>query len=270
MVKQRLIFTLLYSSGFFMLSRNFRLQKVGNLEWLNKHYNFQNISFSIDELVVLNVSRREGNTSGFCKHLEELSNQCLVPVAAGGKIRTESNVEMMLNSGADKIVVNTILLKNPDLVKLLVARYGSQCIIGSIDFKIINDDFKVFVENGTEAISHALDDYIAKVAQLGVGEIYLNSMDKDGTGQGFIIKALDRIGKQIKIPIIMAGGAGNYHHLLEGIQQKNVDAVATANLYNFIGDGLPNAREKLIEAGVSLAIWNFEKEKELKNIFHKG
>jgi imidazole glycerol-phosphate synthase subunit HisF len=268
MLKQRLIFTLLYSSEYFMLSRNFRLQKVGDLEWINKHYNFQNISFSIDELVVLNVSRNKKDNYNFCKTLKKLSEQCFIPMAAGGGIRSENNAEVMLKSGADKIVVNTILIKDPPLVKKLVLRYGSQCIVASVDFKLVNNEFRVFIENGTEKIQQNFKDYVANICHLGVGEIYLNSIDKDGTGQGYFLKILDNIDKNIRIPIIMAGGAGNYNHLFEGIQQDNVDAVATANLYNFIGDALPNAREKLLNEEVPMALWKPEEKNLLKGYFN--
>lgn len=263
MVKKRLIFTLLYTNSFFMLSRNFRLQKVGNLKWLDKNYNFRNISFSIDELIVLDVTRGDRNLEAFQEHVKALGDQCFVPIAAGGGIRTETETEQLLHSGADKVVVNTTLHKDPKLVRQLVRIYGSQCIVASIDYKKEGNRFQVYLENGGEALPMSLEDYVKHVCDLEVGEIYLNSMDKDGTGQGYVMEVLKYGFQNTEIPIIMAGGAGNAAHLLEAAQHPFIDAVATANLFNFVNDGLPNARKNLLENHIELAVWDPKEEKEL-------
>jgi cyclase len=107
MLKKRIIFTLLYDSGNFMLSRNFRLQQVGNLTWLQRNYNFSHIAFFIDELIILDVSRGERNTDNFCETLKKLTSDCFVPIAAGGGVRSIDYARRLLRSGADKIVINT-------------------------------------------------------------------------------------------------------------------------------------------------------------------
>lgn len=256
MVKKRLIFTLLFANGHYMLSRNFRLQKVGDIQWLNKHYNFETIAFSIDELIVLDVSRQKGGLEHFCRNLKELCKQCFVPIAAGGGIRSVKDVDQLLRSGADKIVVNTVLCTDPLLVKELVSTYGSQCIIGSIDLKRQGEHWKAFINNGSEEVDLPVGEYIRQISALGIGEIYLNSMDRDGTGQGYLMEMLEEVDISIRTPIILAGGAGNYLHFLEGLSQRNVDAVATAHLFNFVSDGLPRARELLLERNVKLALWD--------------
>ena len=267
MVKKRLIFTLLYDDGYFMLSRNFRLQKVGDLQWLNKHYNFQRIAFSIDELIMLDVSRKEKNLERFCEHIKAMTYGCFVPIASGGGIRQASDAKALLNSGADKIVINTVLYDDTNLVKELISTYGSQCIIGSIDLKKKADSFSVMVKNGIQELKISASDYIKNICNFGIGEIYLNSIDKDGTGQGYLLETLELVDENIKTPIILAGGAGNHHHLLEGIRLKRVDAVATANLFNFIGNGLPLAREALIAENIALAEWSQAREIKLKDYF---
>lgn len=267
MVKKRLIFALIYNDGYFMLSRNFRLQRVGDLQWLEKHYDFQSIAFSIDELIILDVSRKGENLERFCEHIKAMTYGCFVPIAAGGGIRKVSDARALLNSGADKIVINTILHEDSNLVKELISIYGGQCIIGSVDLKKKGDSFNVMVKNGFQELKIAPAEYIRKICDLGIGEIYLNSIDRDGTGQGYLLDTLGLVGESIRIPIILAGGAGNYHHLLEGIRLNSVSAVATANLFNFIGNGLPLAREALIAEGVALAEWSQGREIELKNYF---
>jgi cyclase len=255
MAKKRLIFTLLYSDGGFMLSRNFRLQRAGNIEWLKNNYNFKNIVFSIDELIIIDVSRGERDIHCFCNHIKMIVEECFIPIAAGGGITTCEQAKMIMNSGADKLIVNTALFKSPALVRDLIRLYGGQCIIASVDVKRQPDGFHIYIENGSVEVPYGFSEGIKRIMDLGVGEIYLNSMDKDGTGHGYLYELLSEIRHDVKMPIIMAGGAGNWHHLLEGLQHDNVDAVATANLFNFIGQGFPNARRHLLNNDLNLARW---------------
>ena len=256
MVKKRLIFILLFADGYYMLSRNFRLQRVGDIRWLNKHYNFENIAFSIDELIVLDVSRQTRNVEHFCDHLKELCQQCFIPIAAGGGIRCRQDADRLLRSGADKIVLNTVLYTDLPFVKELVSLYGSQCVVGSVDLKRESGKWRAFIRNGAQVVDLTPAEYLRNIAALGVGEIYLNSIEKDGTGQGYFLEMLEMVDPSIRTPIILAGGAGKHQHFLEGLQQNNVDAVATAHLFNFVGDGLPRARELLLEKKMRLAFWD--------------
>ncbi|WP_264531343.1 HisA/HisF-related TIM barrel protein [Flavobacterium sp. N502540] len=258
MLRKRIIFALIYSDGFFMQSRNFRLQKVGNLNWLEKNYKFQNIAFSLDELVVLNATRENKSIIDFAKTIENLVNDVFIPIAAGGGIRSMEDAKLLFNSGADKIVLNSVLYTNPDLVNSLVERYGSQSIVASIDYKKNGESFEVYINDGSNKIDLDLEDYLHYIEKLNVGEIYLNSIENDGTGFGYDFDTIERFESQIKIPLIIAGGAGNESHFMDGLKYKNVSAVATANLFNFIGDGLPKARIKLIESGENLANWNVD------------
>lgn len=265
MPRKRLIFTLLYDSGNFMLSRNFRLQKVGDLRWLTTNYDFSRISHSIDELVVLDVSRDERDQERFADTLKRLLQHVFVPVAAGGGIDAMEKGELLLNSGADKLVVNTALHAEPALIQQLVSRYGSQCIVASIDFRREQEGFAVYYDRGARRSEHGLDVSVALALELGAGEIYLNSMDRDGTGNGYELEVIELIGEHLQTPLIIAGGAGNARHLIEGADNLAVDAVATANLFNFIGDGLPLARKGMIDAGIDLARWNPGEFGALKN-----
>jgi cyclase len=238
-----------------MQSRNFRLQKVGNLNWLEKNYKFQSIAFSLDELIVLNASKTEKNIIEFAKTVSNLVNDVFIPIAAGGGIRTLEDAELLFNSGADKLVLNTALVKSPELVKILVKQYGSQSIVASIDYKKVNGIYEVYIKDATIKIEMSLIEYIKYLETLKIGEIYLNSIEKDGTGFGYDFEIIKSLEKELNTPLIIAGGAGNENHLIEGLQLSVISAVATANLFNFIGDGLPKARIKVIEAGINLANW---------------
>lgn len=256
MLRKRILFTLLYDNGNFILSRNFRLQKVGDLNWLQKNYNFSHISFFIDELIVLDVTRGERNPDLFCKTLESLTKGCFVPIAAGGGIRSVEQARLLLRSGADKVVVNSPLFSNPYLIKELCREFGQQCVVGSLDFKRLQDDsYQILVESGTKPLMKMASDELQSLSDDMVGEWYLNSVDRDGTGQGYDFETLEQLPKNWSVPVILAGGAGNASHLAAGIADVRVDAVATANLFNFVGDGLKQARTSLLNSGVELASW---------------
>ncbi len=256
MLKKRVIFTLLFDNGNFMLSRNFRLQKVGDIRWLQNNYNFSSVAFSIDELIVLDVSRGSRNPKLFCDHLEALTEGCFIPIAAGGGIRSVDHARTLLRSGADKVVVNTPLFADPALIQRLAVEFGQQCIVASIDV-CSNPEFKyqILSNNGTCHIEVSLENWLAKLVDCPIGELYLNSIDRDGTGQGYDMGLLDHLPKNLTIPVILAGGAGKFHHLAQGLDDQRVDAVATAHLFNFVGDGLEKARQGLIDLGFNLAKW---------------
>lgn len=242
-----------------MLSRNFRLQKVGNLKWLQTNYNFSHISFSIDELVVLDVTRSERNTDAFCDALKALSEGCFVPIAAGGGIRTVEHARNLLRSGADKVVVNTGLYQNNGFVSELASEFGQQCVVASMDIKRTMDgSYQVMAGCGSQCLEGTATYWIDRVARDAVGEVYLNSIDRDGTGQGYDLQVLDLLPPDITKPVILAGGVGNATHLAQGLIDPRVDAVATAHLFNFVGDGLKQARKSLIAGGIDLPIWDIQ------------
>jgi cyclase len=238
-----------------MQSRNFRLQKVGNLDWLEKNYKFQSIAFSLDELIVLNASKREKNITEFASTVSNLVNDVFIPIAAGGGIRTIEDAELLFNSGADKLVLNTALVESPELINTLVKQYGSQSIVASIDYKKINDVYEVYTNDGTNKIEMSLEDYIRYLEFLEVGEIYFNSIDRDGTGFGYDLESITFFEKMINMPLIVAGGAGNESHFEQGLNISGVSAVATANLFNFVGDSLIHSRRSLLRKDHSLVNW---------------
>ena len=124
MLKKRIIFTLLYDQGTFVLSRNFRLQKVGDLRWLKENYDFSRVAFSIDELIILDVSRGDRDEEKFREHVGSLSEECFIPIAAGGGIRNVEQARQLLYSGADKIVVNSLLSNDEDVIQEIAFEFG--------------------------------------------------------------------------------------------------------------------------------------------------
>ena len=258
MHKKRLIFTLLFKENSFYLSRNFRLQKIGNIKWLSKNYNFSTIGSSVDELIILNVGLDQ-SLEKFIDAVNEISKHCFAPIALGGQIRSLEDAEYLFCNGADKIVVNSILETDHNEVNTIISKYGSQSVIASVDYKVDDKNKAIpFISNGTVALDHPLKDYLNKIMSMNVGEIYINSIARDGTGNGYDFGTVEGLISEVDIPVILAGGAGNPNHLLEGLTKPNIDAVSTANLLNFVGDGLPKARNFLLDMGIPLADWRDE------------
>lgn len=239
-----------------MLSRNFRLQKVGDLSWLRQNYNFSNIAFFIDELIVLDVSRGARDREAFLAALRQISAGCFAPIAAGGGIDSVGHARQLLRSGADKVVLNTALFEGAGLVAEIVSEFGQQCVVGSVDLKRDGaGGYNVFIGNGGRKLGVPAAEALACHGAGSVGELYLNSIDRDGTGQGFDFGALDVLPDDWSIPVIMAGGVGNARHFAEGLSNPRIDAVATAHLFNFVGNGLMKARHTLLDEGLQLADW---------------
>lgn len=255
MLKKRLIFTLLFDDGNFMLSRNFKLQRVGDLEWLAQNYKFSTIAFSIDELVIIDVSRDSRDIDKFCKSIRDITNECFVPITAGGGIRNLEDAATLLRSGADKVLLNSLLYENPGEVKKIANKFGNQSIVASVDLKKESNDYKALIKNASEGIVYSSKDWIQKISNMPVGELLLNSIDQDGTAQGLDLEMLKLIQEDFTLPLILTGGAGHHNHLFQAFSDSRVDAVSTAHLFNFVGDGLSKCREGLILEGMSLAKW---------------
>lgn len=255
MVKKRLIFTLLLQGNTFMLSRNFRLQEVGDLSWLKENYELNSLLYSIDELVVLNVNREKCDKALFNANLAELVKDCLMPVAAGGGITSDADVQDTLNSGVDKIVINSLFFTNISMVGRIIKRFGSQCIVASIDYKFIDNKRLVFIDNGSTNTGIEISEAARRAIDAGAGEIYLTSIDKDGTGQGYDTEGLSLITSFSSVPVIASGGVGKFDQFYDGISMAKADAVSTANLFYFMGDALTDARNTLKSAGLSMATW---------------
>ena len=176
----------------------------------------------------------------------------------------------MFKNGADKIIINTSTYKNPELLNQISAVYGSQSVIVSLDFKKENEDnYSVWIENGKKKLDISLVQHLKNLMNFDFGEIYLNSIDKDGTGFGYDLLVMNKL-KLIskKIPIIISGGAGNDKHFFEALKMDEIDAVSTAHLFNFVGDGLEKARKSLIEKKISFPEWNADIIESYNNYFN--
>lgn len=180
-----------------------------------------------------------------------------MPIAAGGGISCMDDAYKILDAGADKLIVNTALFENPKLVAEMVKIFGSQCIVASIDYKYTNTLNEVYISNGMRQTGLTVEGAINNAEQIGIGEIYLTSMERDGTGQGYDLVMLSRVVDLCQVPIIASGGVGDFEHFVKGMQIDNVTGASTANIFNFVGEGLAEARNHIRQCKIDLAHWDF-------------
>lgn len=266
MPSKRVIYTLFYDSGYFMLSRNFRLQRAGDVRWLLKNYGFGDMSAYIDELMIVDVSRGPVDRERFMTDVRQIVRGCFVPLCLGGSIDSLEAARFFVANGADKIVVNSLFDTEPDVVRRIADTFGEQCVIGGIDLKRSGDGgYTVYSRQGAHPLAVAPRDRVATMLAAGAGEILVQSIDRDGTGQGFDFDMIDALGHDLNVPLILCGGCGKGEHMHAALRRDEIDAIATANLFNFIGNGLQIARLELLDKGMDLPRWDVARIRALGN-----
>jgi cyclase len=251
---KRLIFVLLHCDGHYMLSRNFGLQRVGDIGWVLRNYEIRRVSLGIDELMILDVSPQGSDRSVFHRDVERLVAECFVPVTVGGRLRSLTDVATCFAVGADKVLMNSAFFDAPALCEEVAATYGSQALVAGIDVVEAAEGRQTPPAGRTFVARSALRTHVRRVVDHGAGEVLVQSVDRDGTGNGLDL-GLARTADTGSTPLILMGGVGHASHLSEGLGEVAIDAVATANLFNFIGDALRDARERVRADGVALAAW---------------
>lgn len=254
MLKKRMILCLLMNNdGVFFNSHGFKLQPVGELDWIRRYLNFE----AIDELVLLNVARDDKNVARFSEHLLQLAKYCFVPICAGGGITSREDIRFLLDSGADKVAINSHAFVDPDFLSGAAAVYGSQCIVSSIDVRKSGGAYQVLDKCGTRNTGHQALEWATRVEALGAGEIFLTSIDQDGHGNGYDIDLVKSVVDAVSVPVIASGGVGEFDHLVDGVTAGGAAAVSAANIFHFIGNGLINAKKHIADRGLNFPMWNF-------------
>lgn len=260
-MNKRIIFSLLYSNGFFFLSRNFRLQKVGNIDWINSNYGFDKTCHAIDELIITLVTKNpdKDEFKNYFSDVEKLRKKIFVPLTLGGGIKTVKDAKECFLNGADKILVNTMVYDNPELLEKISEFYGDQANSVMIDFKKEDAEGSFYAYKKCGQVKEKKIDkkFIYFLNNLKCGDIIFNSIDNDGNAGGINLDICKIFNSDINKPVLMMGGAGKPEHIYKTLMEKKVSGVVTANLFNFLGDGLQKARDAAIEKKIRLP--NFEK-----------
>jgi cyclase len=255
-LKKRVIFSLIYADGYFNQSRNFSLQRVGDADWLVKNYRFFIAAEYIDELIVVDASRNGRDRDKFLEAIRKVTKDVFVPLTLGGGIREAKDAEMLFAASADKVLVNSVFFENQSVLQEIERVHGRQSMVLQIDYKLNTDGKAVAYSNNAQKEEIEVVEILNQKPR--VGEIILHSIDQDGTARGFDLSLSYYLKSYEHCPIIMSGGGGKTEHFLEVIDLPSVDAAATANLLNFVGNGLKNLRRGMLDAGVDLPIWDYK------------
>lgn len=209
----------------------------------------------IDELAVLDIGATRNNREPDFEILKDIATEAFMPLACGGGITTVDQVHELLTIGYEKVIINTGLIRNPKLVSKSAELFGSQSIVASIDAVKVNGTYKCVIADGTEVIEKTPIELAIEAERLGVGEIIINSIDRDGMMQGYDIKLVRDVVSSVKVPVVAIGGAGRIKDLKDVLENGHAHAAAGGSMFVYYGRlkavliTAPSERE-LTEAGI--------------------
>jgi len=227
------------------------LRNVGDPVELALRYNEQ----GADEMVFFDITASAHGRASMIDVIERAADQCFMPLTVGGGIRTVDDMSLMLKAGADKISINSSALATPDLITAGAVRFGSQCIVVSIDAKWVGPDrWEVFSHGGRRATGLDAVEWARKAVAMGAGEIVLNSIDADGTKAGYDLEITRRISESVEVPVVASGGAGRLEHMAEVLAAGKADAVLAASIFHFGQYTVGQVKEYLAGQGVPVRL----------------
>jgi cyclase len=227
------------------------LRNVGDPVELAVRYNDQ----GADEMVFFDITASAHGRASMIDVIERAADQCFMPLTVGGGIRTVDDMGQMLRAGADKISINSSAVSNPELIRAGAEKYGSQCIVVSIDAKKTGPDrWEVFVAGGRKPTGLDAAEWARRACDLGAGEIVLNSIDADGTKAGFDLVITRRISESVGVPVVASGGAGTLQHMADVLQEGRADAVLAASIFHFGTFSVRQVKEYLRERHIPVRL----------------
>ncbi len=248
MLRKRLITVLTFNDGVLFRTKLFVPDYRYTLNFVD--------AWSADEIVILDVTRPgQGDRENFLRVVSEFASRCFVPLSVGGGIRTLDDVKKMMAIGADKVVLNTGALERPGLIPEIAALYGSQSIILSIDVKKLENGRREVAgrfatwETGRDPLEWATEG-----ERLGIGEILLTPVERDGWLQGYDLEYCRRMVDVVNVPVLLLGGAGNWKHMAEGLTIGGAAGVCTQNIYHFTETSIRSAKKYLHNAGIPVRV----------------
>ncbi|HJP53466.1 MAG TPA: imidazole glycerol phosphate synthase subunit HisF, partial [Rhodospirillales bacterium] len=206
-----------------------------------------------DELCFLDITASSDNRDTIYDVVNHTAEQCFMPLTVGGGVRKIEDIRKLLLAGADKVAINTAAVKNPDFVGEAAEKFGSQCIVVSVDAKSTGPDtYEIFTHGGREATGIEAIGWSQRMAELGAGEILLTSMDRDGTQKGFNLGLTRAVADALTVPVIASGGVGTLDHLVEGVTEGHASAVLAASIFHFGTYTIAEAKAYMKAAGAAV------------------
>ncbi|MGE0254631.1 MAG: imidazole glycerol phosphate synthase subunit HisF [Alphaproteobacteria bacterium] len=248
MLRKRLVTVLTFNDGVLFRTKMFTPDYRYTLNFVD--------AWSVDEIVVLDITRPgSGNRANFEDVVSGFARRCFVPLAAGGGIRSVDDASRALDLGADKVVINTGAVERPALIGEIAQRYGSQCVVLSIDAaRGADGGYEVMAEFGSRPTGRTPADWASEAVELGAGEILITSIERDGSLAGYDLDLCRSVAGAVPAPVLICGGAGNWKHFAAGIGEGGASAVCTANIYHFTEASIRSAKQHMARSGIDVRL----------------
>lgn len=207
-----------------------------------------------DELVFLDITATKEKRKTLVALVKDIAAHINIPFTVGGGIKSVDEIEDILKAGADKVSLNSAIVRDPGLITRASDAFGSQAVVAAVDAKRTGDHWEVYVSGGSKPTGLDALEWIQKTEKLGAGEILLTSMDRDGTKSGFDLELLSRVNEEITIPVIASGGAGTIQHCCDAVTIGKADAVLAASIFHFREIEINELKFKMQEEGIDVRI----------------
>ena len=260
MLKRRLIPVLYIKNGLIVRSESFNYhQNIGNVVNEAQRYN----QWNVDELIYIDISRESGydlrrddmkvkSLSTIAAILDAIAKVCFMPLTFGGGIRTVDQVDVLVRGGADKITLNTGAVEDPGLIRRIAEKYGSQCVVVSIDYRLMDGRATVFTHFGTANTNIELTEWMRTCEEFGAGEFLLNAIDRDGKADGYDLSTLAHAAEATRLPVIGCGGAGDDFDFVDLARQTSVSGLGAGNFFHFTELSYPRVKRLLSQEGIDV------------------
>lgn len=249
MLAKRIIPCLDVDKGRVVKGKKFKdIQDVADPVELAKFYS----EIGADELVFYDITASNENRDIFIDVVEKTAENINIPFAIGGGIRTIDDFTKVLRAGADKVSINSAAVKRPELITEAALKFGSQCVVLSMDVKKNGEHWDVYINGGRINTGLKAIDWALEGQRLGAGEIVLNSIDSDGVKNGYSIEITKTISEAVNIPVVASGGAGNMEHFLEVLKEGKADAALAASVFHYREIEIANLKQYLYNNGVEV------------------
>ncbi len=204
-----------------------------------------------DELCFLDISATHEGRGTLLDIVKRTAEVCFMPLTVGGGVSSVEDARALLLAGADKVAINSAAVKRPEIVSEIAAKFGSQCVVGSVDARRVQPGkWEIFTHGGRKPTGIDALEHAKLLAELGAGELLVTSMDGDGTKAGYDLELTRAIADAVKIPVIASGGVGTLEHLVDGVREGHASAVLAASIFHFGEHTVAEAHAALRAAGL--------------------
>ncbi len=203
-----------------------------------------------DELCFLDIGASHEGRGTIIDVVRRTAEVCFMPLTVGGGVRSAEDARALLLAGADKVAVNSAAVARPEVVADIAERFGSQCVVASVDARWSGDHWEIFTHGGRNPTGIDALEHAVKLAELGAGELLVTSMDRDGTRDGYDLALTRAIADAVNVPVVASGGVGNLDHLVEGVTEGHASAVLAASIFHFGEHSIAEAHAALRAAGL--------------------